>query len=78
MTYAMKKYFLEQGQCPHSDFAKRVGIEMPPLLDVILLKAHTYIQYKEKEVANNSRDSRHQKNARAPKHDDNLAFRRGG
>ena len=66
----MKKYLLERGLRPRSDFAKAVGIETPASLDAFLLKAQAYIQYEEKEAANSARDSRHQENARPPRHDD--------
>ena len=55
MTDNMKKYLLEQGLLPHSDFAKAVGIETPTTLDAIFLKAHVYIQYKEKMTVNYAR-----------------------
>ena len=44
----MKKYLLECGLRPRSDFAKVVGIKTPATLDSLLLKAQAYIQYKEK------------------------------
>ena len=50
----MKKYLLERGLHPRSDFAKAVGIETPATLDSLLLKTWAYIQYKEKEAANNA------------------------
>ncbi|MCI45385.1 hypothetical protein A2U01_0066624, partial [Trifolium medium] len=40
-TDYMKKYLLERGLRPHSDFAKAVGIEKPRTLDELLLKRTT-------------------------------------
>ncbi|MCI49111.1 hypothetical protein A2U01_0070354, partial [Trifolium medium] len=57
-TDKMKKYLLEYGLRPRSDFAKAVGIESPATLDVVLYKARAYIQYEERETANNARASR--------------------
>ncbi|MCI39894.1 hypothetical protein A2U01_0061126, partial [Trifolium medium] len=50
-TDDMKKYLLERGLRPCSDFAKTVGIEKPRTLDELLLKAQAYVQYEEVEVA---------------------------
>ena len=73
----MKKYLLERGLCPRSDFAKVVGIETPEMLDFLLLKDQAYIQYKEKQVANNARDSRHRENAKSSRSDEPLTSHRG-
>ncbi|XP_058783996.1 uncharacterized protein LOC131658752 [Vicia villosa] len=63
----MKKFLLERGLRPRSDFAKAIGIETPTTLDEFFLKAQAYIQYEEKEAAHAVRNSRHKesnKNAR--------------
>ncbi|XP_058784255.1 uncharacterized protein LOC131659027 [Vicia villosa] len=63
----MKKFLLERGLRPCSDFAKAVGIETPVTLDEFFLKAQAYIQYEEKEAAHvvrNSRNKESGKNAR--------------
>lgn len=51
-TETMKKYLLERDLGPRSNFTKAVGIETPLMLNVVLLKAHAYIQYVEKEAVN--------------------------
>ena len=76
-TDGMKKYLLERGLRPRSDFSKAVGIETPATLDALLLKVQAYIQYEEKEAANTARDSRHQENAKSSKHDDSSTSRQG-
>lgn len=48
----MKKYSLERGLQPCSDFAKAIDIEIPSSLDALFLKAQAYIQNKEKEATN--------------------------
>ena len=48
----MKKYLLERGLRPCSNFAKAVGIETPATLDSLLLNAQAYMQYEEKETSN--------------------------
>ena len=74
----MKKYLLERGLHPRNDFAKAVGIETPAMLDSLLLKAQAYIQYKEKEAANNSIESRHRESAKSSRSDEPSTSRRGG
>ncbi|MCH87577.1 hypothetical protein A2U01_0008450 [Trifolium medium] len=61
-TDNMKKYLLERGLRPRSDFAKAVGIEKPHTLDELLTKAQPYIQYEEREAANSIRHSRSEDN----------------
>ena len=73
----MKKYLLERGLCPRSDFAKAVGIETLATLDSLLLKAQAYIQYEEKEAANSARESRNRESARPSKNDEPSTSRRG-
>ena len=75
MTDNMKKYLLEHGLHPRSDFAKAVGIEMPTTLDPLLLKSQAYIQYEEKEAANCARESRHKENAKPSRNDEPLTSR---
>ncbi|MCI73020.1 hypothetical protein A2U01_0094284, partial [Trifolium medium] len=57
-TDDMKKYLLERGLRPRSNFAKAVGIEKPRTLDELLQKAQSYIQYEEVEVADAIRHAR--------------------
>ena len=71
----MKKYILERGLCPRSDFVKVVGIESHGTLDSLLLKAQAYIQYEEKEAANNAPDSRHREKAKVSKNVEPLTSR---
>ncbi|XP_058759870.1 uncharacterized protein LOC131633170 [Vicia villosa] len=66
----MKKFLLERGLRPHSDFAKAVGIETPATLDEFFLKAHAYIQYEEKEAAHAVRNSRQEENTKGARQDD--------
>ncbi|MCI91036.1 hypothetical protein A2U01_0112330, partial [Trifolium medium] len=58
----MKKYLLERGLRPHSDFVKAVGIEKPRTLDELLHKAQSYIHYEEVEVADAIRHARPEDN----------------
>ncbi|XP_058786680.1 uncharacterized protein LOC131661234 [Vicia villosa] len=71
----MKKYLLEQGLQPQSDFAKAVGIETPGTLDAFFLKAHAYIQYEEKETSHAVRNSRQEESAKRTCHEESS--RRG-
>ncbi|MCI27981.1 hypothetical protein A2U01_0049181, partial [Trifolium medium] len=50
-TEDMKRYLLERGLCPGSDFAKAVGIEKSRSLAELLAKSQAYIQYEEREMA---------------------------
>ncbi|MCI45504.1 hypothetical protein A2U01_0066743, partial [Trifolium medium] len=61
----MKKYLLERGLRPHSDFAKAVSIEKPRTLDEHLLKAQAYMQYEEVDVADAIRHGRPEDNQSA-------------
>ncbi|CAJ2653236.1 unnamed protein product [Trifolium pratense] len=54
----MKKYLLQRGLRPGSDFAKAVGIEKPPTWDDLLLKAQKYIDYEEVQAADVARLAR--------------------
>ena len=54
-TNSMKKYLLERGLHPLNNFVKVMGIKTPSTLDCLLLKDQAYIQYEEKEAANNAR-----------------------
>ncbi|MCH84788.1 hypothetical protein A2U01_0005624, partial [Trifolium medium] len=69
-TDDMKKYLLQLGLRPHSDFAKAVGIEKPHTLDDLLVKAQAYIQYEEVHAADAARHSRpgSSQSAREPSH----------
>ncbi|XP_045810472.1 uncharacterized protein LOC123904916 [Trifolium pratense] len=57
-TDDMKKYLLQRGLRPSSDFAKAVGIEKPPTWDDLLLKAQKYIEYEEVQAADVARLAR--------------------
>ncbi|CAJ2646924.1 unnamed protein product [Trifolium pratense] len=57
-TDDMKKYLLQRGLRPGSDFAKVVGIEKPPTWDDLLLKAQKYIEYEEVQAADVARLAR--------------------
>ena len=69
-TDNMKKYLLERGLRPHSDFTKAVGIETPATLNSLILKEQAYLHYKEKEAANNARESRNIESAKSSKNDE--------
>ena len=66
----MKKYLLEHGLRPHRNFAKAVGIESPATLDSLLVKAQAYIQYEEKEAANNAKNSKNRETAKSSRSDE--------
>ncbi|XP_058783321.1 uncharacterized protein LOC131657997 [Vicia villosa] len=69
-TAHMKKFLLERGLRPCSDFAKAVGIETPTTLDEFFLKAQAYIQYEEKEAAHAVRNSRQEESNKNGRQDD--------
>ncbi|XP_058762717.1 uncharacterized protein LOC131636086 [Vicia villosa] len=71
-TAHMKKFLLERGLRPCSDFAKAVGIETPATLDEFFLKAQAYIQYEEKEDAHAVRNSRHEESSKSARQDESL------
>ncbi|MCI50738.1 hypothetical protein A2U01_0071982, partial [Trifolium medium] len=58
----MKRYLLERGLRPRSEFARVVGIEKPHSLDELFAKAQAYIQYDEREMADAIRHSRPEDN----------------
>ncbi|XP_058726740.1 uncharacterized protein LOC131598126 [Vicia villosa] len=66
----MKKFLLERGLRPRSDFSKAVGIETPATLDEFFLKAQAFIQYEEKEAAHAVRNSRQEENTKGARQDD--------
>ncbi|XP_058756308.1 uncharacterized protein LOC131629545 [Vicia villosa] len=66
----MKKFLLERGLRPRSDFAKAVGIETPATLEEFFLKAQAYIQYEEKEAAHAVRNSRQEESSKNGRQDD--------
>ena len=70
MTDNMKKYLLERGLHPRSDFAKVVGIETPATLDSLFLKAQTYIRYEEKGATNSAMELRHKESAKSLKNNE--------
>src|SRR4051812_3566253 len=47
----MKRYLLEQGLLPRSDFKKAIKIEKVRTVDALLLKAQAYIAYEEGKAA---------------------------
>ncbi|XP_058726074.1 uncharacterized protein LOC131597391 [Vicia villosa] len=65
----MKKFLLERGLGPRSDFAKVVEIKTPATLDEFFLKAQTYIQYEEKEAAHAVRNSRQEESSKNGRQD---------
>ncbi|XP_058741225.1 uncharacterized protein LOC131613585 [Vicia villosa] len=69
-TAHMKKFLLERGLRPRSDFVKAVGIETPATLDEFFLKAQAYIQYEEKEAAHAVRNSRQEETSKNGRQDD--------
>ncbi|XP_058732619.1 uncharacterized protein LOC131604175 [Vicia villosa] len=69
-TAHMKKFLLERGLRPRSDFAKAVGTETPATLDEFFLKAQAYIQYEEIEAAHAFRNSRHEESSKNARQDD--------
>lgn len=78
MINDMKKYLLECGLRPYSDFAKAVGIETLVTLDSLLLKVHAYIKDEEKEAINTTRNSRHQENVKSTRPEDSSTSHWGG
>ncbi|XP_058752393.1 uncharacterized protein LOC131625557 [Vicia villosa] len=71
-TAHMKKFLLERGLRPRSDFAKAVGIETPVTLDEFFLKAQAYIQYEEKEAAHAVPNSRQEESSKNGRQDNSL------
>ncbi|XP_058766411.1 uncharacterized protein LOC131640010 [Vicia villosa] len=69
-TAHMKKFLLERGLRPRSNFAKAVGIETLAALDEFFLKAQAYIQYEEKEAAQAVRNSRHEESSKNARQDE--------
>ncbi|XP_058784451.1 uncharacterized protein LOC131659257 [Vicia villosa] len=69
----MKKFLLERGLRPRSDFAKAVGIETHVTLEEFFLKAQAYIQYEEKEAAHAVRNSRQEENTKGARQDDSRS-----
>ena len=54
----MKRYLLERGLLPGTEFRKAVGIEPPRTFDALLEKAQAYMDYEEREAANRARAPR--------------------
>ncbi|XP_058785358.1 uncharacterized protein LOC131660196 [Vicia villosa] len=69
-TAHMKKFLLEWGLRPRSDFAKAVRIETPATLDEFFLMAQAYIQYEEKEAAHVVCKSKQEENTKGARQDD--------
>ncbi|PNX61955.1 hypothetical protein L195_g052722, partial [Trifolium pratense] len=77
-TDDMKKYLLQRGLRPNSDFAKAVGIEKPRTLDDLLLKSQAYIQYEEQQAADAARYGRAGNTHSAPQSHQEQSNRGGG
>ncbi|XP_058787920.1 uncharacterized protein LOC131662215 [Vicia villosa] len=69
-TAHMKKFLLERGLRPCSDFAKAVGIETPAILNEFFLKAQAYIQYEENEAAHAVRTFKQEENTKGARQED--------
>ena len=54
----IKRYLLERGLLPGTEFRKAVGIEPPRTFHALLEKARAYMDYEEREAANRARDPR--------------------
>ncbi|CAJ2674684.1 unnamed protein product [Trifolium pratense] len=77
-TDDMKKYLLQRGLRPNSDFAKAVGIEKPRTFSDLLLKSQAYIQYEEQQAADAARYGRAGNNQPAPRSNAEQSSRGGG
>ncbi|CAJ2668337.1 unnamed protein product [Trifolium pratense] len=77
-TDDMKKYLLQRGLRPNSDFAKAVGIEKPRTFSDLLLKSQPYIQYEEQQAADAARYGRAGNSQPAPRSNAEQSSRGGG
>ncbi|CAJ2673122.1 unnamed protein product [Trifolium pratense] len=77
-TDDMKKYLLQRGLRPNSDFARAVGIEKPRTFSDLLLKSQAYIQYEEQQAADAARYGRAGNNQPAPRSNAEQSNRGGG
>ncbi|CAJ2631771.1 unnamed protein product [Trifolium pratense] len=77
-TDDMKKYLLQRGLRPNSDFAKAVGIEKPRTFSDLLLKSQPYIQYEEQQAADTARYGRAGNSQPAPRSNAEQSSRGGG
>ncbi|CAJ2654250.1 unnamed protein product [Trifolium pratense] len=77
-TDDMKKYLLQRGLRPNTDFAKAVGIEKPRTFSDLLLKSQPYIQYEEQQAADAARYGRAGNNQPAPRSNAEQSSRGGG
>ncbi|CAJ2644754.1 unnamed protein product [Trifolium pratense] len=77
-TDDMKKYLLQRGLRPNSDFAKAVGIEKPRTFGDLLLKSQPYIQYEEQQAADAARYGRAGNSQPAPRSNAEQSSRGGG
>ncbi|CAJ2636298.1 unnamed protein product [Trifolium pratense] len=77
-TDDMKKYLLQRGLRPNSDFARAVGIEKPRTFSDLLLKSQAYIQYEEQQAADAARYGRAGNNQPAPRTNAEQSSRGGG
>ncbi|CAJ2652108.1 unnamed protein product [Trifolium pratense] len=77
-TDDMKKYLLQRGLRPNSDFARAVGIEKPRTFSDLLLKSQAYIQYEEQQAADAARYGRAGNSQPAPRSNAEQSSRGGG
>ncbi|CAJ2646545.1 unnamed protein product [Trifolium pratense] len=77
-TDDMKKYLLQRGLRPNSDFARAVGIEKPRTFSDLLLKTQAYIQYEEQQAADAARYGRAGNNQPAPRSNAEQSSQGGG
>ncbi|CAJ2647353.1 unnamed protein product [Trifolium pratense] len=77
-TDDMKKYLLQRGLRPNTDFAKAVGIEKPRTFSDLLLKSQPYIQYEEQQAADAARYGRAGNSQPAPRSNAEQSSRGGG
>ncbi|CAJ2636234.1 unnamed protein product [Trifolium pratense] len=77
-TDDMKKYLLQRGLRPNTDFAKAVGIEKPRTFSDLLLKSQPYIQYEEQQAADAARYGRAGNSQPAPRSNAEQPSRGGG
>ncbi|CAJ2665934.1 unnamed protein product [Trifolium pratense] len=77
-TDDMKKYLLQRGLRPNSDFSRAVGIEKPRTFSDLLLKSQAYIQYEEQQAADAARYGRAGNSQPAPRSNAEQSSRGGG
>ncbi|CAJ2665932.1 unnamed protein product [Trifolium pratense] len=77
-TDDMKKYLLQRGLRPNSDFSRAVGIEKPRTFSDLLLKSQAYIQYEEQQAADAARYGRAGNSQPVPRSNAEQSSRGGG